>query len=154
MKKLLALLLAVLMLAALCACGETETTTDTTAATTADAESENVTETAVDESGDLQVEETAVADASGGDVYVLTDEEAENGNLNEEKYQLALECMGESVDVLYDTIGEPEGEPHYASSCMEMDAEDGQLYYDADGFYVTTLKNADGETVMGVVVYD
>lgn len=153
MKKLLALLLAALMLAALCACGGTETPANADATAT-DAENENAAEAAVDESGDLQTAEAAVADASGGDVYVLADEEDGNGSLNEEKYQLALECMGASVDVLYAAIGEPEGEPHYASSCMEMDAEDGQLYYDADGFYVTTLKNADGETVMGVVVYD
>ena len=75
------------------------------------------------------------------------------GSLNEEKYEKALACVGESVDVLYEAIGEPESEPHYASSCLEMGAQDGQLYYDADGFYVTTLKNDSGETVMGVVTY-
>lgn len=142
MKKLLALLLAALMLLALCACGETEKT-------------EAPTTAAADDSGDLNTEGAVVADDSGADTYVLTDDMKNegDGSLNQEKYDLAMDCVGESVDVLYDTIGEPEEEPHYASSCLEMGAEDGQLYYDSDGFYVTTLKNDDGETVMGVVVY-
>ncbi len=139
MKKLLALLLALVLVVALCACGQTETPVES------------------DDSGDLKAEDLApaAADASGADTYVLTDDmkNAGDGSLNEEKYQLALDCVGETVDVLYDTIGEPEAEPHYAASCLEMGAEDGQLYYDSDGFYVTTLKNADGETVMGVVTY-
>ncbi len=140
MKKLLALLLALVLVVALCACGQTETPADS------------------DASGDLQTEEkapTEVADDSSADTYVLTDDMKNegDGSLNQEKYELAMDCVGESVDVLYDTIGEPEAEPHYASSCLEMGAEDGQLYYDSDGFYVTTLKNADGETVMGVVTY-
>lgn len=139
MKKLLALLLALMLVVVLCACGQTETPTES------------------DASGDLKAEEEipTVADDSGADTYVLTDDmkNAGDGTLNEEKYQLALDCVGETVDVLYDAIGEPEAEPHYAASCLEMGAEDGQLYYDSDGFYVTTLKNADGETVMGVVTY-
>ena len=145
MKKLLACLLAVLMIAALCACGKTETPAKT------------------DDTGDLQpagtgeaAEVSEAADASGADTFVLTDDMKNAdaaGSLNEEKYEKALACVGESVDVLYEAIGEPESEPHYASSCLEMGAQDGQLYYDADGFYVTTLKNDSGETVMGVVTY-
>lgn len=139
MKKILAVLLAALLLAALCACGGTETGSDSPA--------------------DLVVSETvkdsaaAPADASGADTYVLVEGPAEEGDglLDEEKYQLAKDCIGEDVSVLYDTIGEPEEEPHYASSCLEMNAEDGELDYGSYGFRVTTLKNDAGETVMGVV---
>ncbi len=147
MKKTLVCLLALLCLVALCACGQTEAPAATKAP-------------AADDSGDLAPEssvETSVTAASDSDTFVLTDDMLAadaGGSLNEEKYELALGCVGESVELLYETIGEPEAEPHYASSCLEMGAEDGQLYYDADGFYVTTLKNDSGETVMGVVTYD
>lgn len=145
MKKTLVCLLALLLLAALCACGQTETSA------------------AADATGDLAPAESETtaeetkADASGSDTFVLTEDMLASdagGSLNEEKYEKALACVGESVDVLYDTIGKPEADPHYASSCLEMGAQDGQLYYDTDGFYVTTLKNDSGETVMGVVTYD
>ena len=150
MKKTLVCLLALLCLVALCACGQTEAPAATEAPS-------------ADDSGDLAAAETessvekTATDSSGSDTFVLTDDMLATdagGSLNEEKYEQALGCIGESVEVLYETIGEPEAEPHYASSCLEMGAQDGQLYYDADGFYVTTLKNDSGETVMGVVTYD
>lgn len=138
MKKLLAIVMALAMIAALCACGETQGET-----------AEELEVVTLEEVPLQQVDE------SGAQTYILTDDTDGSATVvNEEKYQLALECVGEDVSVLYEAIGEPTVEPHYASSCMEVGAQDGQHYYDEDGFYVTTLKTDEAETVMGIIRYD
>ena len=143
MKKLTALFLALMMVLALCACGSEEAPAEA-AAPAAPAQ-----ETA-DDSGDTVTE---TQDASGADVYVLTDdmlaEDEVNPNFDEAMFNAALACKGESVDALYAAVGEPD-DTHYVSSCLDLTGEDGELFYDRYGFYVWTLKNADGETVQDV----
>lgn len=69
--------------------------------------------------------------------------------VDEELYNLALECIGLTVEELYDAIGEP-GNIQYGASCEEEGAEDGMLFY--DGFYVWTVKTEEQETVREVYV--
>ena len=143
MKKFAALLLALMMVLALCACGGAEEPAEN-AAPAAPAQE------ATDDSGDTVTE---VQDASGADVYVLTDDmlaaDEANPNFDEAMFNAALACKGESVDALYAAVGEPD-DTHYVSSCLDLTGEDGELFYDRYGFYVWTLKNADGETVQDV----
>jgi len=150
MKKFLVLLLALLMLTALCACGETEQAAEDVKAAEAPAEAAATDATDATD-GDA---EPAVLDDSDGDVYVLTDDilaadEAAANGLDEEMYAAAVDCIGESYETLIEAVGEPEN-TNYAASCLEMDSEDGQLFYYGYGFYVWTLKTADGETVQDV----
>ena len=135
MKKIFALLLALLMLVGLCACGAAET--------------EEVVESA---EKTVLVEEPVVEEAaSASDVTVREAQTEEVSALDEEKFAEAEGCIGESADTLIETLGEPSF-TEYASSCMEMNAEDGVLYYNQYGFYVYTLRSSDGtETVMAVL---
>lgn len=134
MKKIFALLFALLMLLGLCACGSAETDAE---------EPETVTE----------VTEEVVEAASASDVTVREEQVEEVSLLDEEKFAAAEGCIGQSADTLLETIGEP-SYTEYASSCMEMNAEDGVLYYNSYGFYVYTLRSADGtETVMAVLEF-
>ena len=143
MKKLTALFLALMMVLALCACGSEEAPAE-------DAAPAAPAQEAADDSGDTLTE---TQDASGADVYVLTDdmlaEDEVNPNFDEAMFNAALACKGESVDALYAAVGEPD-DTHYVSSCLDLTGEDGELFYDRYGFYVWTLKNADGETVQDV----
>ncbi len=61
-----------------------------------------------------------------------------------DRMALAQSCLDQSVETLYDLIGQPDS-TDYAPSCLEEGAEDGMLYY--DGFVVYTLRTASGETV-------
>ena len=141
MKKFAALFLALMMVLALCACGSEEAP--------AEAEKPEAPVVADDSGEDLD----DVQDASGADVYVLTDDmlaaDEANPNFDEAMFNAALACKGESVDALYAAVGEPD-DTHYVSSCLDLTGEDGELFYDRYGFYVWTLKNADGETVQDV----
>ncbi len=143
MKKITAFFLAVMMVLALCACGSEQAPAEEAAPAAAPQE-------AADDSGETLTE---AQDASGADVYVLTDdmlaEDEANPNFDEAMFNAALACKGESVDALYAAVGEPD-DTHYVSSCLDLTGEDGELFYDRYGFYVWTLKNADGETVQDV----
>ena len=74
--------------------------------------------------------------------------------IDEDAFAAAEACVGLSVEELYAAVGEPTGDASYASSCLEENAEDGMLFYDAFGFYVWTVRNADGETVHAVYPLD
>ena len=74
--------------------------------------------------------------------------------LDEEAFAAAEACVGLTVEELYDAVGEPTGDASYAASCLEENAEDGMLFYDELGFYVWTVRNADGETVHAVYPLD
>ena len=74
--------------------------------------------------------------------------------LNEEAFAAAESCIGLSAEELYDAVGKPSGDVSYASSCLEENAEDGMLFYDELGFYVWTVRNAEGETVHAVYPLD
>lgn len=58
---------------------------------------------------------------------------------------LAQSCEGESLEVLFGLIGQPQSS-EYAPSCLNPgQGEDGMLYY--DGFVVYTYKEGGTETV-------
>ena len=130
MKKLIALLLAVLMFASLCACGETapetpETTERKTNETTAAQVPEDPTEEATEEAT-----ETIPVAVGNADMA------------------LAESCIDKSVEELYELIGEPIS-ADYAPSCLNPGVgEDGNLEY--DGFIVYTYREGDQETVQYV----
>ncbi len=73
----------------------------------------------------------------------------EDTGADEEKYQIALGLVGETVEELYDAIGWPEYSD-YGPSCLgEPGSEDGQLDY--DGFSVFTLVENGVETIVDVL---
>lgn len=142
MKKLLALLLAVMTILCLCACGaKTEEPAPAEAAP------------AVEETDDSEtdVPEVPTAADSSSDVVVAPAAAAEESSVDEEMFATAEECIGLNVSDLYAAIGEPDSS-EYSSSCLVEDAEDGVLYYNAYGFYVYSLKESDGtETVQAIL---
>ena len=126
MKKWIALLLAVLMIASLCACGETAPEAPQTT------EGKNV--------------ETTQAPQVEDPVEVTTEEATETIPLAvDSAFALAESCIDKSVEELIALIGEPES-ADYAPSCLNPGAgEDGNWYY--DGFVVYTYREGDTETV-------
>ena len=126
MKKLIALLLAILMIASLCACSETapetpETTESKTNETTAAQAPEDPTEEATEEAT-----ETIPVAVGNADMA------------------LAESCIDKSVEELYELIGEPIS-ADYAPSCLDENGEDGILYY--ENFIVYTYREGDTETI-------
>ena len=134
MNKMLALLLAVLMMLSLCACGAKEEAP-------AEAEAPAVEESATD-TEDLGQDQAAM-DSASNVVVAPVEEEEEGPAVNEEMFALAEDCLGRGLDELYAAIGEPDSIA-YSSSCLEEEAEDGELLYEGYGFYVSTLRRADG----------
>lgn len=64
-----------------------------------------------------------------------------------DKYSVAVDMQGSSVEDLYTAIGQPNGS-EYTASCLIPTGEDGLLYY--DDFTVSTIRYPDGtELVMG-----
>lgn len=125
MKKLIALLLAVLMIAGLCACKE---------AGSSDPDA-NVT---TDETEELPVE--SQDEIPSEEETETVPQEVLNANMS-----IAEGFIGKSVEDLYQAIGEPES-ADYAPSCLNPGVgEDGNLYY--DGFVVYTYREGDTETV-------
>ena len=100
----------------------------------------------------------AIEAASAADAEVLRAEEppasATDASVDAEALAAAESCVGRSLEELYAAVGEPTGETRYAASCLEENAEDGMLFYDDLGFYVWTVRNADGETVHAVYPLD
>ena len=144
MKKQIALALILGLLLCLCACGAKD---DAPAAAVSE---ETPAETAAS-TADLEPQE-APAEASAGNVVVAPQAAGEEeSGLDQEMFELAMDCIGLSPAELFATIGEPDG-TEYSSSCLVDNAEDGMLYYTAYGFYVWTLRDADGsETVQDVL---
>ena len=117
MKKLMILLLAMVLLLSLCACGG-EKTPETTAATA------GTTEPAIADTTAPIADTTAPA----------ADPKA-----------LAESCIDKPLEDLIALIGEPQSSD-YAPSCLNPGVgEDGNLYY--DGFTVYTYREGDTETV-------
>ncbi len=124
MKKLIALLLAALMIAGLCACKDAGSQEPETTAG-APAETTEATE----------------------DMEIPTEEETETVPMAVVNADMALaeSCIDKSVEELYGLIGEPLS-ADYAPSCLNPgEGEDGNLYY--DGFVVYTYREGDTETV-------
>lgn len=126
MKRLIALLLAVMMIAGLCACGEsTPEVPETT-----EGKNEETTEAPVQEDPTEESTETIPVAVGNADMA------------------LAESCIDKSVEELYELIGEPES-ADYAPSCLNPgEGEDGNLYY--EGFIVYTYREGDTETVQYV----
>ena len=136
MKKLMALLLAIMMLATLCACGAATPETPETP------EIPEVTEGEQDEITEATEEEAPIEE--------VTEEVTETipvavGNAD---MALAESCIDKTVDELFALIGEPIN-ADYAPSCLNPGVgEDGNLEY--DGFIVYTYREGDTETVQYV----
>ena len=108
MKKMIVMLLALLLLAGLCACG------------TPAPEGEEMQITAKPKTEQT----TAPEDTTGETTQPATDKKA-----------LAKSCEGKNVSELYALIGQPNSSD-YAPSCL-VDGEDGMLYYDGFVVYTT-----------------
>lgn len=135
MKKLLVALLAILLLASLCACGETET----------GGEEVNITVKPKTESTE---DTTLPEDTTGGAEETTVDSTAEDTTVpvQSDKRELAVSCIGKNVSELYALIGQPNSSV-YSPSCL-VEGDDGELYY--DGFTVYTTREGDVETVYDV----
>lgn len=122
MKKLIALLLAALLLLALCACDNSETpAAESTEPSSQEAPSQN-TEEPSEQATEPQPTEP-----------------------EKTPFELANECIDKTVQELYELIGEPQS-ADYAPSCLNPGVgEDGNLYY--EGFIVYTYREGDKETV-------
>ena len=131
MRKLLALLMAVLMIAGLCACGKTDEPVKEP-----DVQVENPTDNVpVDPQPSEDPSEEPSEDPS----------EEQPVDSQKSPFELAEECLDLPVEDLYALIGEPES-ADYAPSCLNPGVgEDGNLYY--DGFVVYTYREGDSETV-------
>lgn len=125
MKKLIALLLAAMMILSLCACGE------------------KAPDPVEDDPQGVTPNQPVEEDPSEPE----TDEPSEEQPTEPEKsaLELAQECIDLPVEDLYALIGQPESSD-YAPSCLNPEVgEDGNLYY--DGFIVYTYREGDTETV-------
>ncbi len=128
MKKMIVMLLAVLMLLGLCACGQ---------------EAPEAEEIQID--AKPKVEETiAVEETTAATEAEPTEAETVAADPAPDKKALAESCIDKDVSELYALIGEPESSD-YAPSCLVEGGEDGMLYY--DGFVVYTTREGDVETV-------
>lgn len=129
MKKLIVMLLSVLMLLGLCACGS---------------EAPEAEDIQID--AQPKVEETIAVEETVAIATAATEESAEvvAERKIQERKALAESCIDKDVNYLYELIGKPESSD-YAPSCLVQGGEDGMLYY--DGFVVYTTREGDVETV-------
>lgn len=99
------------------------------------------------------IEISATVDASGSDIAPVATEPASGTDaaVNTAAYETAKQYIGHPVDELLNAVGQPD-RTQYAASCLEENAEDGMLFFDAAGFYAWTVRNAAGETVHDVVL--
>lgn len=126
MRKNLCLMLALLALLSLCACGgEPAQPTELPQPTETVQPTETPTPTAAPE--------TPAETQAPGEADSLL--------------EAAQACIDQPVETLYAAIGQPQSSD-YAPSCLEVGGEDGNLYY--EGFTVYTLRTAEGETVIFV----
>ena len=122
MKKLIALLLAALMLLAMCACDNSETP-------------------AAESTEPSSVEEPSQKTEEPSEQVT----EPQTTEPEKTPFELAYECIDKSVEELYELIGQPQS-ADYAPSCLNPGVgEDGNLYY--EGFIVYTYREGDKETV-------
>ena len=127
MKKFIVLMLSLLLLVGLCACGSE-----------------------APEAEDIQmdvkpkVEETIAVEETVAEVDPTEAETVAATDAAPDKKALAESCIDKDISELYALIGEPESSD-YAPSCLVEGGEDGMLYY--DGFVVYTTREADVETV-------
>ena len=126
MKKMIVMLLALVLLLGLCACGKEEA-----------APTEPVITAQPKVEAAAPVEETAAPTAAPTEVPTEAAPAADQKSLAES-------CVDKDISELYALIGEP-ASSEYAPSCLVEGGEDGSLYY--DGFVVYTTREGDVETV-------
>ena len=163
MKRVLSIMLAVMLLAALCACGgSTESAAPESAEpaeSEAPAESEEPAATPATESAapveteapsepeaPAESAEPAATPAPETEAPVETAAPAESAMSPEEQKNAAMGFVDASVNDLYAAVGYP-ASSDYAPSCIGP-GEDGNLYY--DGFTVYTYRENGTETVVYV----
>ena len=131
MKKWIAMLLALMLLATLCACKDAGADTpETTEILIEEIPEDEEIPTEEEPVPPEEVDETVPLDVINADMA------------------LAESCMDKSVEELYMLIGEPLS-ADYAPSCLNPgQGEDGNLYY--DGFVVYTYREGETETVQYV----
>lgn len=129
MKKLIAMLLCLLLVLGLCACGNQQ-----------QPENNNVPENNAPVSGDPAGEQKKEP-AQNQDAP-----EEPSGEQEESPVEIAKSYIDKPLSELIAVIGEPESSD-YAPSCLG-DGEDGLLVY--DGFVVYTYREGDTETVYDV----
>ena len=139
MKKIIVCLLLLGLMAGLCACGGGEPAATPEPAVTPEP-TPDMTEILAASASDAELAAQQLPPASSTDATTM----------DEEMYNLALECIGLTVEELYEVIGEP-GDVQYQASCdgeEGEEAEDGMLFY--DGFYVWTVRTNEHEIVRDV----
>ena len=139
MKKIVVCLLLISLISGLCACGG-----GSAAATPEPAQTPvptpDMTEILAASASDAEQAAQQLPPASSTDATAM----------DEQMYALAQECIGLTVEELYELIGEP-GDVQYQASCEGEEgeeAEDGMLFY--DGFYVWTVRTNEHEIVRDV----
>ena len=131
MKKIVVMLLAMVMLLGLCACGAKEEPVEDV---TINAQPKVEATTAVD----------PTSPAAPTDPIAVTEDVAgEEEKRIQENKALAESCIDKDIKELYELIGKPNSS-EYAPSCL-VNGEDGVLYY--DGFVVYTTREGDVENV-------
>ncbi len=73
-------------------------------------------------------------------------------DVDEEGYAKALDCVGLTIQQLYDTIGQPVETPVYSALEEPEGAQEGRLTY--KGYCVVTLRTATEETVQSIEVIE
>lgn len=135
MKKTLAVILAIIILAAFAGCGKNEPTVSV--------ETPAPAETAKIEEPEVKEEQPAVQEAEPEEP--AEEPVAEETVFDEEKYNIAVAYgQGEGMDGLIEKIGEPNSED-YTTGCSGHE-EEGILYY--NGFRIYTFRDG------GYVTFD
>ena len=137
MKKKLSVLLTVILILTLSACGKNEPTV----VVETPAPEVKITPVPSAEQEPVKVEEPEVMPEPAAEPE--QEPEPDDG-FDKEMFLTARSFEGEDINDLYDAIGMPESVEEYTSSCMG-DGEDGQLHY--PGFDVYTYRENGMETV-------
>lgn len=128
MKKIVAMLLAALLVLGLCACGQ---------------EAPAEEDAPINVTPKVEATEAAQVTTAATEAPATEAPTAPAAIEAADKKALAESCIDKDVNYLYELIGKPDSSD-YAPSCL-VDGEDGMLYY--DGFVVYTTREGDKETV-------
>ncbi len=131
MKKYLSLVIALVCLLSLCACGGSKTEEKAQPSAAPVVTAEPAAEVSAPTEEPAQPTEAPVVEQKGPSAY-----------------EQARALEGESVDALIAAVGEPLSREDYAPSCLG-DGEDGIWHY--DGFDVYTYREGENESVYAVM---
>ena len=144
MKKMIALLLDLVLLACICACAKESAEPEVTPSPAEVLEASD-TDTAQSARDHVPPASPTDTDPTPGTAAVMAP--AETPFAGSPEHATALNYVGQPLSALISAIGEPD-QAEYAASCEMDNAEDGMLYY--DGFAVWTMRTATGEIVRAV----